>query len=159
MLAACEMKVGKDDKAKDAEESAVTVSAGGNVSVTPGEQKGLSVSVPGFSAKLDIPGIKIGSDHMDIDGMKLYPGTEVKGVNVVGKDGPGGKVMMGFSAPAAPAEVARYYADAARANGFSDVAMKDTTVTATKSDGDKMTISVSPSGTGSAGEILIVESK
>jgi hypothetical protein len=149
LLSACEVKVGKNDKDK----------ADGNVSVAANDEHGVSISAPGFNAKVDIPGIEIGGDDMDIDGMKLFPGSKVGNVNVVGKDGPGDRVTMGFTAPGAPAAVASYYANAARENGFTDVKVAGTTVSAVKDDGDAVTIAIVPAPGGSSGDIRIVDNK
>ena len=145
-LAGCEVKVG--DKAKD---------ENGNVSVSA--ESGVSIDAPGFKAKVNIPGIDIGSEHMDIDGMKLFPGSKVANVNVVGKDGPGDNVTMGYTAPGAPAAVASYYENAAKEAGFTGVSLNGTTVNATKDDGDKVTITADPDGANTSGQILIVDTK
>ncbi len=161
-LGACEMKVGKDEAANS---TAVSVNADGNVSITsPGDSQGIAVSVPGFNAKVNIPGLDLGSDNMDIDGVKLYPGTKLQAVNVNGFDGAGGDVKMNFTSDAAPAVLAKYYADAAREHGFTDVAVNTTdaksALTAIKPDGDRMTIALSPGAKGgTAGQISVIDSK
>ncbi|WP_149523118.1 hypothetical protein [Sphingomonas montanisoli] len=145
-LAGCEVKVG--EKARD---------EGGNVSVSA--ERGVSIDAPGFKAKVDIPGIDIGGADMDIDGMKLFPGSKLANVNVVGKDGPGDKVTMGYTAPGAPAAVATYYQNAAKEAGFTGVSIDGTTVHATKDDGDKLTITAAPDGANTRGQILVVDTK
>lgn len=161
-LGACEMKVGGDD---DANRTAVSVSSDGNVSITsPGDSQGIAVSVPGFNAKLNIPGLDLGSEHMDIDGVKLYPGTRLQTVNVDGKNEAGGSVDMRFTSEAAPAVLAKYYADSAREHDFTGVSVNDaggtSTLTANKPDGDRMTITLSPGAKGgTAGRISLVDSK
>ena len=160
LLAACELKVGKDDGGKDA--ASLKVGEDGNVAITAEDgADGVSVSVPGFDAKVRVPGIEIGGDNMDIDGMKLYPGSEVKGINVTDQKGPGNsRVEMRFTSPAAPDKVAAYYAAAAPGEDFTDVkvANKDggATFTAKKSDGDDVTIVMNPATGGTtSGQILI----
>lgn len=162
MLAACDIKIGKDD---DGNSTAVAVGADGNVSITsPGDSQGVSVSVPGFNAKVNIPGLDLGSDDMDIDGVKLYPGTKLQAVNVDGHEGAGGGVTMRFTSEAAPAVLAQYYADSAREQKFTDVSVDNSNskavLTATKPDGDRMTIDMAP-GTkgGTAGQISVIDSK
>ncbi|RVT92699.1 hypothetical protein [Sphingomonas crocodyli] len=145
-LAGCEVKVG--DKAKD---------ESGNVVVST--ESGVSIDAPGFKAKVDIPGIDISSADMDIDGMKLFPGSKVANVNVVGKSGPGDTVTMGYTAPGAPAAVATYYQNAAKEAGFTGVTLDGTTVNAIKDDGDKVTITAAADGANTKGQILIVEQK
>lgn len=162
VLAACQVKVGKD--MSDDNVSSVTVDGTGNVAVSTSEgAQGVSVSVPGFQAKVNIPGLDFGSDHMDIDGMKLYPGTKVTNVNVQGKEGAGGGVTMAITSPGTPAQLAQYYADAAKQHDFTDVSVTNdnnkSTLMATKPDGDKMTITLAPAAGGSSGQIMVVDSK
>jgi hypothetical protein len=160
LLGACEMKVGKDEKdAKDG--ASVKIDAGGNVAIAANDgADGVSVSVPGFEGKVKIPGMELGGEHMDIDGMKLYPATKLSGINVTDQNGAGtGVVEMRFTSPAAPDKVAAYYADAAPGADFTDVkvtgAKGSSTVTAIKGDGDRLTITIDPAAGGSAGTILI----
>jgi len=163
LLGACEMKIGKDDD-KAAKGAAVSVGEDGNVQVVAAADgaKGVSIDVPGFSAKVNIPGLEMGSDNMDIDGMKLYPGTRLAAVNVNGTDDRG-VVDMKFTSPGSPAAIAEYYVGAARENDFTDVASRKDgdkmLVTATKSDGDVVTIALAPAGAGSAGQIRITDAR
>lgn len=162
LLTACQVKVGKDSA--DDNISSVSVDGEGNVAVSArAGAQGVSVSVPGFQAKVNIPGLELGSDHMDIDGMKLYPGTKVTSVNVNGKEGTGGGVVMAFTSPGAPAQIAQYYADAARQHDFTDISVNNdnakSTLTATKPDGDRLTIALAPAGEGSSGRITVIDSK
>ena len=159
LLGACEMKVGKDEEAKDT--ASVKISADGNVAIAAKDgAEGVSVSVPGFEGKVKIPGMELGGDHMDIDGMKLYPGSKLSAIDVTDQSGAGdGVVQMRFTSPADPGKVAAYYAAAAPGADFRDVAVKQagaaSTVTATKGDGDHLTITINPAAGGSAGTILI----
>jgi len=159
LLTACELKVDTD---KDGNEGAsVEIGENGNVAISAKEGgEGLSLSVPGFEGKVKIPGMELGGENMDIDGMKLYPGTKLSGINVTDQSGKGnGKVEMRFASPASPDKVAAYYAAAARDAGFSDIAVKKgpdgATLTATKGDRDRIAITATPAPAGSTGRILI----
>ncbi len=162
LLAACHMKVGDDTK--DGNSASVSVGEDGNVQVKAADgAQGVSVSVPGFSAKVNIPGLDLNSDsHTDIDGMKLYPGTKIIAVNVNAHDD-AGTVDMRFTSPGAPGAIADYYASAARAEDFTDVAVKKdgdkALFTAKKPDGDLVSIALAPDTAGSAGQIKITDSK
>lgn len=83
---------------------------------------GLKIDSEQFKANVEIPGISFGGDHMNLDGLKLYPGSTVKGVRVHAVDRPGtskGEVTMNFTSPAAPVMVAQHMADQARHAGFT----------------------------------------
>ncbi|KRB79383.1 hypothetical protein ASE00_19960 [Sphingomonas sp. Root710] len=159
LLAGCEFEIGKDKDDKDA--ASVKVGEDGNVAIATEEGgEGLSIKVPGFEGKMNIPGIELGGDNMDIDGIKLYPGTTLHGINVTDRAGPdNGLVDMRFTSPAAPAKLAAYYAAAARENGFTAIKVANAgggaTLTAINPDGDPMTISMTPGKAGSEGRILI----
>jgi hypothetical protein len=162
LLSACHMKISKDEAGNSA---SVSVGEDGNVSIKAADgAQGMSISVPGFEAKMTIPGLKMGGENMDIDGMKLYPGTKLAAINVNGHDGAGGGVDLHYTSAAAPVALAQYYADAARAQAFTGVnvatANGASTVTAIKPDGDKLTISMNPDPKGgTSGQILVVDSK
>jgi hypothetical protein len=98
---------------------------------------------------------------MDIDGMKLYPGSEVKGINVTDQKGAGNsRVEMRFTSPATPDKIAAYFEAAARDQGFTEVKVANSdgaaTFTAKQTDGDDVTIVMNRAAGGTtAGQILI----
>lgn len=158
MLAGCEFKVGKDDGGKDA--ASVKVGEDGNVAIAADGGDGISIKVPGFEGKMSIPGVELGGDNMDVDGIKLYPGSTLHGINVTDRKGPGnGAIDMRFTSPAAPDKVAAYYAAAARDNNFTEINVTNSagtaTLTATNPDGDPMTITMAPEKAGTTGRILV----
>ena len=160
LLTACEMKVGKD--AGDKDSASLKVGEDGNVAITAKDgDDGVSVSLPSFDAKVKVPGIELGGDNMDIDGMKLYPGSKLSGINVTDQKGEGNsRVEMRFTSPATPDKVAAYYANAARDEDFSNINVANAdgraTLTAKKSDGDDLTITMEPAAGGTTrGQILI----
>ncbi len=83
---------------------------------------GLNIDSDKFKANFAIPGLSFGGDHMDLSGMKLYPGSTVKGMQVHAVDHPGtkkGEVIVTFTSPAAPLAVAQHLAAQAQKAGFS----------------------------------------
>ncbi len=160
LLGGCELKVGKSDKAAtDPQDGAsVSIGADGNVAIT--DEDGLAIRTPGFEGRINIKGMKLGGDNMEIDGMKLYPGTQLAAINIVDREGPdNGLVNMRFTSPATPDKVVAYYASAARDADYSGIAVtnagRTATFTATKGDGEKVTITAAPTAKGSAGHIRV----
>ena len=161
LLGGCEMTVDTDGKTGN--QASMSIDAGGNVSLAAADgAQGVSISVPGFDAKIKVPGLELGGDNMDIGGMKLYPGTKLSTINVTdhnAKADSGGVVDMRFESPAAPDKVAAYYESAAKTNGYSDVKLVKTgagsTLTATRDDGDNLTIAMQPGGAGTQGKVTI----
>ncbi len=92
-----------------------------------GNTQSVSINVPGFSAKVNVPGLDLGSDTTKIDDMQIFPGTKVDGVKITGhaSDGSGGdsqgNVEMGFTAPADPAKIVDWYRRQAQQQGWTIV--------------------------------------
>lgn len=116
----------------------------------------------GIEAKVNLPeGI---GEHgkFDIDGVGLYPGAKVRGVNVNASDAKETKqavVKISFSAPADAAAVADWYQQQFDAKQKS-VTRNGETLSGTTDDGDAFTIALDAAGTGaSKGLLTIIDSK
>jgi hypothetical protein len=66
LLAACEDR--------NRQESAATTQAIPAVGDVPVE-RGLAINTPEFEGRLNIPGLSVASEDMDLDGMELPPGS------------------------------------------------------------------------------------
>lgn len=161
LLAGCKMEVNTDEKTGN--QASMSIDASGNVSLDAVDgAQGVSISVPGFDAKVKVPGLELGGDNMDIGGMKLYPGTKLSSINVTdhnAKMDSGGVVDMRFESPASPDKVAAYYAAAAKENDYTNIKVANaggtSTLTATRDDGDQLTIAMAPGGAGTKGKVTI----
>ncbi len=79
----------------------------------------VSVDMPGVEGRFRIPAIKLDNADVDIDGVKLYPGTKVTGVELSGEEGHSeGALVIRFRADAAPASVRDYYLEAFSKKGM-----------------------------------------
>lgn len=68
----------------------------------------VKIALPGAKLDIDVPGKMFEGGNVDLDGIKLYPGSKVDTMNVVAHEHDGedqAKVAIGFTAPAAPAVV------------------------------------------------------
>jgi hypothetical protein len=152
-LAACHGKVDIGDADSNDSDGNVHIAlgdaAGGNGSV--------SVDVPGFKANVSLPGINLGN-HVDLDGIKLAPGTKLSGMNVDAKDnggeGDSGTVQMHFTNPQAPGAVLDHYAKSAADAGYGAIARADNKLSA-KKDEKSFAVEISPDGSGSRGTITV----
>ena len=121
LLGGCEARIGEDEAeangAAAANVSAASVSAEGKA-----EEGRLSVNAPGFDLKLDIPtGIGNNADF-DSDSELVYPGAKLSGMHIEAAGKGGGNdsaVEMRFASADAPAKVAAWYRDPARAGDFA----------------------------------------
>jgi len=90
---------------------------------------------------------------VDIDGVKMMPGSAITGFSVFAGD-EGSTVNMAFNAPAAPDEVRSYYVDQFKKQGV-DAVLAGNSITGKSKDGGDFTIDVSPAAKGSQGKIVI----
>lgn len=82
----------------------------------------LSIDTKDFKANIEVPGLELAGGHLDLDGIKLYPGTKVHGIRVRATDA--GKadshsVAFDFVSPALPDAVADHLVKQARDEGFT----------------------------------------
>ncbi len=126
---------------------------------------GLDIDTDKFKANIEIPGMTFGSDHMDMDGMKLYPGSTVKGMHVKATDRDGdsrGTVTMDFTSPAAPAAVADHMKAQAEKAGFTVSGVSAAGMTGTKAedkDTNRFTLTLNPNGDATVGQMVMTGSK
>ena len=163
LLAACGQGEDKTGKATE-----VSINAGdehGGVQITTGKDGngrlkiggdgvGIDMKIPDF-VDLDVEG------DFDIDGVKLYPGSNVTTVNVDARDnGSGGDkatVELGFTSPAPPAKAADWTAgEFAKKN--IQVQRAGDTLRGTTKDGDDFKIDFGPDGANAKGKVTISKS-
>ena len=163
-LSACGHKAEQETQTtvtKDGVTTTTIVKRSGDASAV----SGLKIDSDKFKADIEIPGISFGGDHMDMDGMKLYPGSTVKGVRVHATDRPGakhGEVTMSFTSPAAPAAVAKHTADQARAAGFTLTSNTTALVSGTKPGDDgtnSFSVTLNPDGDATVGQLTMTGAK
>jgi len=68
----------------------------------------VKIALPGAKLDIDVPGEVLAGGTVDLDGLKLYPGSKVDTMNVVAHERDGedaAKVDIGFTTPADPATV------------------------------------------------------
>lgn len=156
----------KDDPAAQTETAQISFSADNGAAGNGSDAQTVAVNVPGFSAKLNVPGLTLGSQNMSIDGIAFHPGTRLSGVNIAGAAGDGsggeghGAVEMRFTDPAAPDQLLAYYKQAAQGGGWTEVppaAGQQFAATRAKADGSEhLALQVgAAAGGGSTGRFLV----
>lgn len=126
----------------------------------------VSISVPGFDAKVKVPTGLMAHGDFDIDGVKLYPGAKVTTFNLNvdgttkdGKDSDNAIVKMTFAAPADVATVTEWYKKQFAAKSVK-VAQSSSGFSGKSEDGDDFTITLSPGAAGQTkGAIDVVDAK
>ncbi len=93
------------------EGASVSINAdGGNVlGAINGETGEMKIDVPGFQGTVKLPKIRIDTGNFDLNGVRLYPGSSIKNLNIVGDDKAGG-LRVAFASPATPTIVRDWFA-------------------------------------------------
>lgn len=148
-LAGC----GKSDKADSDRTADVEI----NVGDKQGESRDVSIKVPGFETRFDLPEAALSGGSFDIDGVGMYPGSSLNSFNVNAADKSTNTVTIGFTAPDAPAKVAAWYAAQFAAKSVAVTRTGDS-IAGKSEDGDDFRIELSPADDGgSAGKIMVVD--
>lgn len=124
-----------------------------NVSIHADESGNIAFNLLIAQGQVKIPSGFMHEGNIDIDGVKLPPGSSVSGFNLDSRKGVS-NIDMSFAAPASPDEVRSYFVDQFKKQGV-DAAIAGDAVTGTSKDGSPFTIHVSPAGSGSSGKIVM----
>jgi hypothetical protein len=89
----------------------------GGGSVTGDANGHVAVKTEGFEGSLRLPKMSIDAKDLDIDGMRLYPGSTVRNLDVAGKDD-SGRVAIDFASPADPATVQAWFRETMTKHGY-----------------------------------------
>ena len=126
--------------AADGEGAPATVSADGDTGR-------VAINVPGFKADVQLPKIRLDADNFDINGLKLFPGATIEGVNLDAAKGDGGDVRVRFDAPAAATAVRDHFERQMRDAGFQ-VRVGDNGLTGLTDKGEPFTLQLRPGADG-----------
>ena len=151
LLAACERK---------GEEATVEIRSGNGsteINAQPGKESRLTIDTPAVKADIKVPFLSAMTERMEIDGVKLYPGSKIAGVNInANEDKEDGRFTLRFQAPAAREKVADWFRQQFAENGFK-MTLQGSRFTGTNDEGNPVTLDLSDGPNGTAGEIRIAE--
>lgn len=125
----------------------------GNVNIHADENGSISFNLPIAQGQVKVPTSFMHEGNVDIDGVKLPPGSSVTGFNVDAHDH-GATVNMNFTAPMSADQVRGYFVDAFKKKGV-DAAISGGSVSGKSKDGSPFIIQVNQAGSGSDGKIQI----
>ena len=143
LLAACERK---------GDEAAVEIRSGnGSTQITaePGKESRLKIDTPGVKADINVPFLSMMTEKMEIDGVRLYPGSKIAGVNINADDGKDeDRFTLRFQAPAARDKVADWFNTQFTANQFK-MTLQGSRFSGTNDEGNPVTLDMrdGPNGT------------
>jgi hypothetical protein len=126
----------------------------GTVAVSDNGQTGeVALNVPGFSRKVSLPRLHLDGDDVDLNGVHLYPGSKVTGMNIDANHNDG-TVHITFDSPADPAAVQSWFLGKLNHAGFTLHAEGNGLVGASES-GKPFTLKLRPDGNGRAKGTII----
>ena len=125
----------------------------------------LAIDTDDFKANIEVPGLEFSGKHMDINGIKLYPGSAIRGMHVAATDKGNDKrqsVTFDFVSPASPLEVVEYLTKQAEDAGYAVVRAPDTdgakVIEGTRTKDDetsRLRFMLKPSGAQTAGSAAL----
>ncbi len=108
-----------------------------------------------IAGKFKLPSIKLGTQDVDIAGVRLYPGAQVTGIDVAGEEGESeGGVTIRFDSDASMMSVRDYYLIAFKKRGVA-ATLKGNDITGRDLDGKAFNIALTPEGESSRGVIKL----
>lgn len=140
--------------------------AGNGFAATVSNQGEVAITSPVFSGKLKLPKLDMDAEDFDMNGVHLYPGSRITGIDVqsrgsdgregTGSEGTGkGRVRVSFDSPAAPQKVIGWFAERLNNAGYKVQPQKSDLIGTTEDD-KPFRMELSPAGEDKAkGTILI----
>ncbi len=122
--------------------------ADGDVNISTDAEGHASIKLPGIDASIKVPKLNVTAENFEVNGVKLYPGSTIRDVNVDAHDGSGdndGRVAAKFEAPGSLEKVQAWFRDAMAKHHFK-VAAQGTGFAGTTDDGQPVTIELNPDG-------------
>jgi len=108
----------------------------------------ISTGLPGIDASIKIPRMNITEANFDVSGVKLYPGSTIKDLNVAAHEGSGdndGRVAITFESPASLDKVQAWFRDAMAKHHFK-VSPQGNGFAGTTDDGQPLTLELEAVG-------------
>lgn len=123
--------------------------ADGNVVAALDGNGQVAIDTPVFSGKITLPKLKLDAENFDMNGVHLYPGSTIGGIDVAAHDARGkdddGHVRVTFASPAAPATVRDWFKQKLGAASFK-LSEKGNGLVGTTDDGKPFELDLTPDG-------------
>lgn len=122
------------------------------VSIRSDNSGNVSFDLPFAKGQVKVPSSFLHGGNVDLDGVKLMPGSEVTNFNLDSHNDVS-TVEMSFTAPASPDQVRSYFVEEFKKQGV-DAKVEGDAVTGKSRDGNPFRIEVEPGPKGSQGKII-----
>ena len=137
-LAACE---------KPKEASSVSFNLGDTAGSLDSKSGEVKLDIPGFQGAIKLPKIKVNADDFDMNGVHLYPGSTIEGVDVAGDANHAGGVRVSFTSPADAGTVRDWFRGRLTDAGFT-VSATGTNLTGTTEEKKPFRLDLTPASPG-----------
>lgn len=121
----------------------------GDVNISTDDSGHASIKIPGIDASVKLPKMNITADNFEANGVKLYPGSTIKNVDIDAHDGSGdkenGRVAIKFESPASLDKVQAWFRDAMAKHHFK-VSPQGSGFAGTTDDGQPVTVELEADG-------------
>lgn len=133
---------------------------GNMVAGIDGNTGDLAINGGGFSGKIKLPKIHLDASDIDLNGVHLYPGSKVSGMNIDAHDhGQGsdddGMVKISFESPARPDTVRAWFEEKLNGAGFH-VKADGTGLSGTTDEKKPFTLDLTPVGSDHAKGVITI---
>ena len=136
-----------------------TSSDDGNVTFGTDANGQVAVDSPIFKGKITLPKLQLDASNFDMNGVHLYPGSIISGMNVDAHDTSGGKddahVRVTFASPATPATVRDWFQGKLNAAGYT-VKAYGTGLRGTTDEDKPFTLDLTPDGGDKAKGVIVL---
>jgi hypothetical protein len=119
-----------------------------------GQTGQVAVNLPGFSGKLKLPKLHLDGNDIELNGVHLYPGSKVTGMNI-DADHDDGVVHIAFDSPADPATVRNWFQNKLTGVGFT-LHAEGNGLAGTTDDKKPFKLDLQPDGAGHAKGMIAV---
>ena len=128
---------------------------GGNVlGAIDGETGEMKIDIPGFQGSVKLPKIRLDTGNFDLNGVRLYPGSSIRNLNIVGDDKTGG-LRVAFASPATPAIVRDWFAQRLGKVGYQ-VHPEGANLIGTTDENKPFRLELAPDGTDKATGTIVI---
>lgn len=95
----------------------INTSDGNTLAAVDGTSGDVKFDIPGFAGQIKLPKIQLDASDFDLNGVRLYPGSTIDGVNVASGESDG--VTIAFTSPATPDQVRGWFQERLGKVGFT----------------------------------------
>ena len=116
----------------------------------------LAINLPGgFAGKIKLPKMTLDAENFDMNGVHLFPGSTISGMNVDANDKDGGVVRVRFNSPASPSTVRDWFREKlSKQAGFTITASGDDLI-GTTDEKQPFRLDLAPDGAGRSNSALV----